>query len=177
LRATVDRCVDGWALLLLLALCLVAPASIADQIIPAGGRTVVSNGLFDLACTDLSVGGVLDTGSGMYVNVRNVTVAPSGIIQGGGSIHYSGTLTINGTVQPGVRPHRESAVQPNLSGATGGSDSDARAFDDRCPRAVAALAGRFGNACARDAVRPQGIESERTTTKRGQTRMVAGSVQ
>ena len=103
LRATVDRCVDGWALLLLLALCLVAPASIADQIIPVGGRTVVSNGLFDLACTDLSVAGVLDTGSGMYVNVRNVTVAPSGIIQGGGSIHYSGTLTINGTVQPGVR--------------------------------------------------------------------------
>ena len=74
----------------------------ADQLVPAGGRTIVVNGLFDLACTDLSVAGVLDTGSGTYVNVRNVTVAPSGVIQGAGAIFYSGTLTIGGTIQPGV---------------------------------------------------------------------------
>ena len=102
LRAAVDRCVNESALPLLLALYLVAPATMADQLIPAGGRTIVSNGLFDLACTDLSVAGVLDTGSGTYVNVRNVTVAPSGVIQGTGSIYYSGTLTVGGTVQPSV---------------------------------------------------------------------------
>jgi len=101
LRAGVDRCVDGWALLLVLALCLVAPAT-ADQLIPAGARTTVSDGLFDLGCTNLSVEGVLDTGSGVYVNVRNVTVAGSGVIQGSGSIHYSGTLTVAGTIQPSV---------------------------------------------------------------------------
>jgi hypothetical protein len=72
------------------------------QLIPAGGRAILGSGLFDLSCTDLSVEGVLDTGSGIYVNVRNVTVAPSGAIQGGGAIYYSGTLTVGGTIQPGV---------------------------------------------------------------------------
>lgn len=116
LRAAVERCVDGWALLLLLALCLVAPATRADQLIPAGGTTIVSNGLFDLACTNLSVAGVLDTGSGIYVNVRNVTVAPSGVIQGGGSIHYSGTLSIAGTVQPSVSLIVSPSSDPACSG-------------------------------------------------------------
>lgn len=88
---------------LLLALCCLAPAALADQIIPAGGKTLVSNGLFDLACTDLTVGGVLDTGTGAYVNVRNVTVTSSGVIQGTGAINYSGTLTVSGTIQTGVK--------------------------------------------------------------------------
>ncbi len=87
---------------MLLALCCAAPPAIADQIIPVGGKTLVFNGLVDLACTDLTVVGVLDTGTGTYVNVRNVTVSPSGVIQGTGSINYSGALTVSGTIQPSV---------------------------------------------------------------------------
>jgi hypothetical protein len=102
MRATAERGVAEMAWLLL-ALCCVAPMAMAAQIIPAGGKTLVFSGLFDLACTDLTVGGVLDTGTGTYVNVRNVTVGPSGVIQGTGSINYSGTLTTSGTVQPGVK--------------------------------------------------------------------------
>lgn len=100
-RAALERSIDEWALLLLLALCLVAPPTIADHIVPAGG-TIVNNGLFDLACTDLFIGGVLDTGTGSYINVRSVTVTPSGDIQGSGAIRYSGALANNGTIQRSV---------------------------------------------------------------------------
>jgi hypothetical protein len=103
MRLTAKRGCAGLAWLLLVLLCFVAPSVLADQIIPAGGKTLVSNGLFDLACTDLTVRGVLDTGTGAYANVRNVTVAPSGVIQGTGSINYSGTLIVSGTIQPGVK--------------------------------------------------------------------------
>jgi hypothetical protein len=89
--------------LLLLALCLVAPSTLANQVIPAGGRIVLSDGLFDLSCTDVAVGGLVDMGTGRYVNVRNVLVGPLGVIQRSGTIGYSGTLTIQGTIQPSVQ--------------------------------------------------------------------------
>ena len=87
----------------LLGLCLVSPAIFANQIISAGGTGILFGGLFNLGCTDLNVGGVLETGTGTYVNVRNVTVGSGGIIQGTGTIRYSGTLSVTGTVQPGVK--------------------------------------------------------------------------
>jgi len=94
---------DDCGRLLLLALCLVAPTVLANQVIPAGGKALLHNGFINLACTDLTVGGVLDIGTGTYVNVRNVTVASSGLIQGVGAIRYSGKLSISGTVQAGVQ--------------------------------------------------------------------------
>ena len=103
MRVITARQCNRWERLLLLALCLVAPLALAKQIIPAGGKTVLVNGVFNLACTDLNVGGVLDTGTGSYVNVNNLTVAQTGIIQGTGTIGYSGTLSVSGTVQPGVK--------------------------------------------------------------------------
>jgi hypothetical protein len=102
MRLTAKRGYAGLAWLLL-ALWSVGTAVLADQIIPAGGKILVANGLFDLACTDLTVFGVLDTGTGAYANVRNVIVAPSGVIQGTGSINYSGSLIVSGTIQPGVK--------------------------------------------------------------------------
>lgn len=89
--------------MLLVALCSVATPAKAVQIVPAGGTAIVSNGVFNLACTDLTVAGVLETGTGTYVDVHNVTVGPSGVIQGAGTIRYSGTLTVTGTVQPDVK--------------------------------------------------------------------------
>jgi len=89
--------------MLLFALCLVAPTVLASQIIPAGGKAFLHNGFINLACTDLTVGGVLDIGTGTYVNVRNVTVASAGLIQGVGAIRYSGKLSVRGTVQAGVQ--------------------------------------------------------------------------
>jgi hypothetical protein len=100
---TTARRFGDWGRSLLLALCIVAPVAMANQIIPAGGRTVLVNGFFNLACTDLTVGGVLDTGTGTYLNARNVTVGPSGLIQGSGTIRYSGTLSVSGTVLASVK--------------------------------------------------------------------------
>ena len=88
---------------MLLGLCLLSPVILANQVIPTGGTGILFGGLFNLGCTDLNVGGVLETGTGTYVNVRNVTVVPGGIIQGTGTIRYSGTLSVTGTVQPGVK--------------------------------------------------------------------------
>lgn len=90
-----------WGRSLLLALCIVAPATLANQIIPAGGTVLVSGGVFNLGCNDVAVNGLLDLGTGKYVNVRNVIVGPTGIIQRG-SIRYSGTLTVDGTIDPSV---------------------------------------------------------------------------
>jgi hypothetical protein len=103
MRAITAPRFGDWGRFLLLALCLVAPAAMANQIIAAGGRTILVNGLVNLACTDLTVGGVLDTGTGTYVNVSNVTVGPSGVIQGAGTIRYSGKLSVNGTIQASVK--------------------------------------------------------------------------
>jgi len=45
---------------------------------------------------------VLDTGSGSFANVHDLTVEPSGAILGTGTINYAGRLSISGTVAPGV---------------------------------------------------------------------------
>ena len=75
----------------------------ASQIIPVGGKVVLHNGFTNLSCTDLTVGGTLDIGTGTYVNVHNVTVASSGAILGTGAIIYSGKLSVSGTIQGSVR--------------------------------------------------------------------------
>jgi len=59
----------------------------------SGRRTITKRG----------VGGVLDTGTGSYINVRDVIVPRTGVIQGSGSIHCSGTLSNSGTIQPSVQ--------------------------------------------------------------------------
>jgi hypothetical protein len=103
MRATTVRRFGDWGRLRLLALCFVAPAAIASQIIPAGGSAILHDGFYNLACTDLTVGGMLDIGTGSYVNVSNLTVGSSGMIQGAGTIRYSGKLSVSGTIQPSVK--------------------------------------------------------------------------
>ena len=99
MRVTTARRFGDCGRLRLLALCFVAPAALASQIIPAGGTAILHAGFYHLACTDLTVGGVLDIGTGRYVNVSNLTVGASGIIQGTGTIRYSGKLSVGGTIQ------------------------------------------------------------------------------
>jgi len=116
MRATTARRFGGWGRLRLLAICFLAPAAMASQIIPSGGKAILHNGLYNLGCTDLTVGGVLDIGTGTYLNVRNVTVASSGTIQGAGAIRYSGTLSVSGTVEAGVQLILNSPLNVNCPG-------------------------------------------------------------
>jgi len=88
----------------------------ASQIIPAGGKAILHDGFYNLGCTDLTVGGTLDIGTGSYVNVRNVTVASTGAIQGTGAIRYSGTLSVSGTVEAGVQLIVNSPLNVNCPG-------------------------------------------------------------
>jgi hypothetical protein len=103
MRAATAHRFGDWGRFLLLALCLVAPAVMASQIIPAGGKAILHDGFYNLSCTDLTVGGVLDIGTDTYVNVHNVTVASTGTILGSGAIRFSGTLSVTGTIQPSVQ--------------------------------------------------------------------------
>jgi|KBSSwiStaDraftv2_1062776.scaffolds.fasta_scaffold448136_2 hypothetical protein len=90
-----------FALTAVVASTVCVPAA-ADLLIPQNGKTLVNQGLIDLACTDLSVNGELNTGTGTVRKVFNITVGPTGLVSGNGVISYSGTLTNNGTIQPGV---------------------------------------------------------------------------
>jgi len=116
MRATTARRFGCCGRLRLLALCCVAPAAMASQIIPAGGKAILHDGFYNLGCTDLTVGGTLDIGTGSYVNVRNVTVASTGAIQGTGAIRYSGTLSVSGTVEAGVQLIVNSPLNVNCPG-------------------------------------------------------------
>ena len=124
MRATTARRFGDWRRLRLLALCFVAPAAMASQIIPAGGKAILHDGFYNLACTDLTVGGVLDIGTGTYVNVHNVTVASSGAILGTGTIRYSGKLSVTRDDTSKRKAGRESAVECGLSGAAAVGDGN-----------------------------------------------------
>jgi len=80
------------ALLLLLA-C--GPA-VADQRVGAGSVSSIANGRFDLACTNIVVGGTLNVNQATYVNVGDIHVLAGGTLNGGsGSITLSGTIVVD----------------------------------------------------------------------------------
>lgn len=72
--------------------CIAIPAQ-ADHRIGAGGVVSLSNATTSLGCTDLVVAGTLNFQQGMYLAVRNVSILPGGVINGG-----TGSLTLSGTV-------------------------------------------------------------------------------
>ena len=100
MRAITASRVGDLRCLLLLVLCLVAPAAMANQIIPAGGKAILHDGFYNLSCTDLTVGGVLDIGTGTYVNVHNVTVASTGTILGSERSGFRARLRSPGRYNP-----------------------------------------------------------------------------
>jgi hypothetical protein len=73
------------------------------MVVPAGATSNLGNGVLDLACTDLVVGGNFQIASGSVRNVRNVTVQSggtldggSGVLQVGGNWSNSGNFVANG---------------------------------------------------------------------------------
>jgi hypothetical protein len=115
----------AWALLFAVGIWSFARA---DLIVPPNGNTSVNGGTIDLACTDVTVAGTLQLGTGSLINVRNLTIQAGGTIDGGsGTIALGGNWSNAGTFVAGT-----STVQ----------------FRDLCSFAFATVAGNTGFATA-----------------------------
>ena len=87
---------------LLAALSFTLPAY-ADMEVPAGTFSNTGGGTFDLACSDLLVGGTLDVDSGQIINVRHVVITAGGVINGNaGLIALSGNWSNSGSFVGGT---------------------------------------------------------------------------
>lgn len=84
------------------ALLLSCPVH-ADITIPAGGSTSLDAGGLDLGCTDLIVGGTLQTNSAQVINVRNLVIQAGGLVDAGSSnISVGGNWSNSGTFTAGT---------------------------------------------------------------------------
>lgn len=82
-----------WSIALL---SCIGTTAIADQRVGAGGLVSDGNATFDLACTDLIVGGTLNVNQANYFNVRNVEIQSGGTLNGGsGTINFSGSFQVD----------------------------------------------------------------------------------
>ena len=89
-----QRSTHAWVVGMLL--CGVSLAAQADQRIGAGAIISLADGTTSLGCTDLVVAGTLNFEQGTYLAVRNFSVLPGGIVNGGtGSLTLSGTLDVD----------------------------------------------------------------------------------
>ena len=74
----------------------------ADLIVPAGSIVTLNAGTADLACTDVTVAGTLQVGAGSLANVRHLTIAPGGLVDGGaGAIALGGNWNNTGSFVAG----------------------------------------------------------------------------
>jgi hypothetical protein len=82
--------------------CLLAAVARADLIVPANSQTSVNNGVVDLSCTDVVVAGTLNVDTGALKNVRNLTIQPGGVVNGGsGLIEIGGNWSNSGNFVAG----------------------------------------------------------------------------
>jgi len=81
------------------ALGLLAGAAQAQTTIPAGASQSLAGGTWDLACTDLTLGGSLDLGGG-HLTARSITVQGTGTLTlgTGGAVTLAGDWANSGTV-------------------------------------------------------------------------------
>lgn len=93
----------GLALALLVPTALASPVAIAAGLIVGAGSTVsVGVGSWNLGCNDVQIAGTLNLNQGVLVNVNNLTIQPTGVLNGDqGTIYYSGLFTNNGTFNEG----------------------------------------------------------------------------
>jgi len=83
--------------------CLLAPLARADLIVPANSQTSLNSGTADLSCTDVVVGGTLNVNAGALKNVRNLTIQPGGVVNGGsGVIEVGGNWSNSGNFAAGT---------------------------------------------------------------------------
>ena len=93
----------GGRLAALACACVVAAAARADLIVPTNGVTSLNAGVADLSCTDVVVAGALNVNTGSLRNVRNVTIQPGGVINGGsGVIEVAGNWSNSGSFVAGT---------------------------------------------------------------------------
>jgi hypothetical protein len=89
-------------LALALASFVAAPAH-ADLTVPAAGLVTLGPGIVDLACTDVVVAGTLLINGGALKNVRNVSIQPGGVVNGGtGLIEVAGNWSNAGSFAAGT---------------------------------------------------------------------------
>jgi hypothetical protein len=85
-----------------LASVVAAPAH-ADLTVPAGGLITLGPGIVDLACTDAVIAGTLHINGGALKNVRNVSIQPGGVLNGGtGLIEVAGNWSNAGSFAAGT---------------------------------------------------------------------------
>ncbi|HEX7271767.1 MAG TPA: hypothetical protein VF420_06420, partial [Casimicrobiaceae bacterium] len=83
--------------------CLLAAIARADLIVPASSQTNLNSGAVDLSCTDVVVAGTLNVDAGSLKNVRNLTIQPGGVVNGGsGVIEVGGNWTNSGNFVAGT---------------------------------------------------------------------------
>jgi hypothetical protein len=89
---------------LLFPLCLLLPSiARADLIVPNGGTVSLGGSVTALGCTDIIVGGTLNLNTATVTGVRNVTIQPGGVINGGsGSIALAGNWSNTGSFVAGT---------------------------------------------------------------------------
>lgn len=80
-----------------------ARPAVADFVVPPNAVINLSAGQFDLACTDLIVGGTLHMDTGSVTNIRHVTIQPGGVLDGSaGTIRLGGDWTNGGQFTAGT---------------------------------------------------------------------------
>ena len=90
-------------LLLVAWTCLLAVVARADLIVPANSQTNLNSGIADLSCTDVVVAGTLNVDAGALKNVRNFTIQPGGVVNGGsGVIEVGGDWSNSGSFVAGT---------------------------------------------------------------------------
>jgi len=82
--------IRSWALIGFLLCLLFESSAIASVNIPAGGRIALNGGGLGVGCTDMTVGGNLQLGSGAVFSIRDMRILAGSIDAG------SGTLTLGG---------------------------------------------------------------------------------
>ncbi len=93
----------GWIMLGLVVAVFTPAASGAEVSIGAGATFDVGSGTIDLGCTDLDVAGNFDAGTGTTAGIRDVSIAPTGLLDGAqGSLTLAGGWDNTGTFDAGT---------------------------------------------------------------------------
>ncbi len=84
-------------------LTLATGASAAQLTVGAGASVDLGTGSLDLGCADLTVGGTLSAGTSGFSQARDVTIDPSGLVNGNSAtLEVAGDWDNSGTFNAGT---------------------------------------------------------------------------